>query len=257
MVQLQQGGARGSALRAYLWATVAPVLVRGQGAAASPGSDDCRCVNPWGGVPSGSDANCRRQLSFNRQHHYGRPDGEQVVCVPDDYGAGVCAAHDDVSFNAECRDSDGSVVSGAPEWCTARWCFVDAQNCTRPMSPADLVMVNGEATAQELSLSYETCGNLNAYSAERHYESLRGQHLRMSFPGDSGSGYTLVTLDHTTNQPCANVWEAQGYASKGACVADPQNTKTGSVVEFIRSLAEDPNPAGSKPSTSFASGVCA
>ena len=164
MVQLQQGGgARGSALRACLWAAVAPALVRGQGAAASPGSDDCPCVNPWGGVPSGSDANCRRQLSFNRQHHYGRPDGEQVVCVPDDYGAGVCAAHDDVSFNAECRDSDGSVVSGAPEWCTARWCFVDAQNCTRPMSPADLVMVNGEATSHELSLSYETCGNLNAY----------------------------------------------------------------------------------------------
>ena len=31
------------------------------------------------------------------------------------------------------------------------------------MSPADLVMVNGEATSHELSLSYETCGNLNAY----------------------------------------------------------------------------------------------
>ena len=40
---------------------------------------------------------------------------------------------------------------------------VDAENCTRPMSPADLVMVNGEATSHELSLSYETCGNLNAY----------------------------------------------------------------------------------------------
>ena len=77
----------------------------------------------------------------------------------------------------------------------------------------------------------------------------------MSFPGDSGSGYTLVTLDRTTNQPCADVWEAQDYASKGACESDPQNPKTGSVVEFIRSLAEDPNPAASKPSTSFASGV--
>ena len=54
-------------------------------------------------------------------------------------------------------------VSGAPEWCTSRWCFINAENCTRPMSPADLVMVNGEATGHELSLSYETCGNLNAY----------------------------------------------------------------------------------------------
>ena len=97
----------------------------------------------------------------------------------------------------------------------------------------------------------------SCFSAEQHYESLRGQHLRMSFPGDSGSGYTLVTLDRTTNQPCADVWEAQDYASKGACESDPQNPKTGSVVEFIRSLAEDPNPAASKPSTSFASGVYA
>ena len=42
--------------------------------------------------------------------------------------------------------------------------------------------------------SYETCGNLNAYSDEKHYTALRGQHLRVSYPGDSGSGYTLKTL---------------------------------------------------------------
>ena len=50
------------------------------------------------------------------------------------------------------------------------------------MDPSDLF------DDSELSYSYETCGNLNEYSDERHTRFLRGKHIRVSYPGDSGSG---------------------------------------------------------------------
>eukprot|EP01043_Picozoa_sp_COSAG02_P035372 COSAG02_NODE_2529_length_8602_cov_20.688463_3_plen_104_part_00 len=60
------------------------------------------------------------------------------------------------------------------------------------MDPADL------AAEVQLYYSYETCGNLNMYTDVRHYEYLRGRHIRVSYPGDSGSGYTLKTLPDGT-----------------------------------------------------------
>jgi hypothetical protein len=97
-------------------------------------------------------------------------------------------------------------------WCLRRWCYVNASNCRRPYSQADRLAEPDDAVGT-LVHSYETCGNLNAYSDEKHYAALRGQHLRVSYPGDSGSGYTLKTL--------------------------PDGSKTGSVVEFVRSIAEE------------------
>ena len=80
------------------------------------------------------------------------------------------------------------------------------------MDPADLVAVDSSSdVTEQLHYSYETCGNLNMYTDVRHYEFLRGRHIRVTYPGDSGSGYTLVTL--------------------------PDGTKTGSMVEFMRSIA--------------------
>lgn len=94
-------------------------------------------------------------------------------------------------WNAACLAANGTMRdSGAPDWCGARWCYVDAETCQRPMDPSD---VQPGSAGSSLSYSYETCGNLNAYSEVRHYKTLRGQHLRVSYPSDSGSGYTLVT----------------------------------------------------------------
>lgn len=61
--------------------------------------------------------------------------------------------------------------------------------------------------------SYETCGNLDSYASEKHYRSLRGKHIRVSYPGDSSTGYTLLTED--------------------------DGSRGGSVVEFMRGVASD------------------
>jgi len=70
-------------------------------------------------------------------------------------------------------------------------------------------------------------------------------------PGDSGSGYTLLTEEATTGRPCKSewqgepVWSAQGYASKAECMWDfnhdtqSGNSKEGSMVEFMRSIRAD------------------
>jgi hypothetical protein len=172
------------------------------------GSPACPCIDPW---PSPSAGGTCRSLRINREHDFGVTNFSEV-CVPMNYGARVCTAWDNASWNSACLGSDGSVRdSGAPEWCTAAWCYVDPDDCERPMDPADIAGSDGSGL--RLHYSYETCGNLNTYSDERHYRYLRGRHIRVSYPGDSGSGYTLKTLS--------------------------DGTKTGSMVEFMRTVAAE------------------
>ena len=193
-----------------LRATAAALLV---GAAAGwdhpAGSPSCPCVDPW--VDAAPLNGSCRPLKINRERHHGVLELTDV-CVPPDYGAGSCQAWDNATFNTPCMSEDGVLHdSGQPEWCTARWCYVDAATCERPMDPSDAAGT-GAANAG-LTYSYETCGNLNSHSSDRHYEYLRGRHLRVSYPGDSSSGYTLLT--------------------------DANGVKQGSVVEFMRSIAQE------------------
>ena len=64
-------------------------------------------------------------------------------------------------------------------------------------------------------------------------------------PGDSGSGYTLLTEEATSGRPCKSEWEAQNYTSKAECIWDfnhgtqSGNSKEGSMVEFMRSIRAD------------------
>jgi len=54
--------------------------------------------------------------------------------------------------------------------------------------------LNSSLTPSSLYYSYETCGHLNYFSVDPHEKTLRDlPALRVSFPGDSGSGYTVVT----------------------------------------------------------------
>jgi hypothetical protein len=66
---------------------------------------------------------------------------------------------------------------------------------------------------QGMAWSYEACGNLDSYSPNRYYDSLAGKTLRISYPGDSSSGYTIVT---------------------GA-----DGSKDGSVVAFVEQIARE------------------
>ena len=97
--------------------------------------------------------------------------------------------------------------------------------------PRDSSCLLSQATSatKQLFYSYETCGNLNDYSQERHTTLPKGRTLRVTMPGDSGTGYTLVT-----HKPDGSL------CPKGKC---PWNTATsprgGSFVTFMRELSKD------------------
>ena len=60
------------------------------------------------------------------------------------------------------------------------------------------------APQPQVAYSYVTCGNLDTYSENSYTKELEGQTLRVSFPGDSSSGYTLKT-DPITGQKIGSV----------------------------------------------------
>ena len=154
---------------------LAALAARRSAAQSSTGSPACPCIDPW----PDATATCAggRQLQINREHHFGVTN-RTAVCVPLDYGAAECRTWDNASWNSACLASDGSVRdSGQPEWCAAAWCYVNQTNCDRPMDPAD---VDPGSASAGLYYSYETCGNLNTYSDTRHYNYLRGKHIRVS-----------------------------------------------------------------------------
>eukprot|EP01047_Picozoa_sp_COSAG01_P047214 COSAG01_NODE_4491_length_4978_cov_17.492109_1_plen_836_part_10 len=177
----------------------------------SSGSPGCPCISPWA-VPLPSDSRTNRELLINRKHVLGI-NNQTLVRVPLDYGASVCRAWDNATHHSDCLRPDGRPHdSRTPEWCLARWCYVNTSQCDRPYDQTDHA-VRPADTVDGLHHSYETCGNLNAYTDEKHYAKLRGLHLRVSMPGDSGSGYTLTTL--------------------------PDGTRAGSVVSFMKSVAQE------------------
>jgi hypothetical protein len=77
-----------------------------------------------------------------------------------------------------------------------RWCFVDPLQCERPHSEVT-AFPQASIGAERLALSYATCGKLLASTDSHQHivEQMRKMApLRVSFPSDSRSGYTLVTV---------------------------------------------------------------
>ena len=139
-------------------------------------SPACPCIDPWANIAT--NGSCRRSS----------PDVTPAVCTPLNYGASRCAAWDNQSWHPECR------LPGAPEYCTSEFCYVNASNCSRPHSPtAYFAHLN-----QDIAFSYETCGFLNRFSKDAHTKALQqftaDRPLRVGFPTDSGSGYTVKTM---------------------------------------------------------------
>ena len=88
--------------------------------AASPA---CPCVDPWAGVAL--DAACADGDPANPRAAAGMSaNGDDITCVPADYGSSVCSNWDDA--NAQC------LQELKPEWCTNAWCYVNASDCLRP-----------------------------------------------------------------------------------------------------------------------------
>ena len=93
----------------------------------------------------------------------------------------------------------------------------------------------GSASAG-LSYSYETCGNLNTYSETRHLKYLRGKHLRVSYPGDSGSGYSEL---YECSSCLLILLIAEVPVAVAALLTLPDESKAGSVVDFMREIARE------------------
>ena len=130
------------------------------------------------------------------------------------YGARGCRAYD-LAVDPTCVSNATSVV---PSWCYDRWCYVSKANCSRPHSPSRMAVNASLAAAflpdacpsgdrdlmcsdvcdRKLYYSYETCGNLDAFTVGiKQAEFLRSfpRTLRVGMPGDEA--YHLVSIDPT------------------------------------------------------------
>lgn len=181
-----------------------------QVADGDPGSTDCPCINPLTNMSMFADVNC----GLTRTN-----DGSND-CFGISYGSRGCRKYDDVpdgsssSVTTECTPRLDHIPA---EWCTSAWCWVDPNACTRPRDKTSFF----KGTAHDgLQFSYETCGNVNDFSDNGRTDFLRGLNLRVSFPGDSGSGYTITTV-------------ADGATGIGGTQRD------GSMVRFWDQLAND------------------
>ena len=166
-----------------------------------PGSTECACIDPFN--HSALDGNCPLRRAT---------DG--VCYAAPGYGGLGCRRYDLTSPTAECTARLDHVP---PLWCDASWCWVDPRNCTRPKDTTHFFRGTPYA---DLTFSYETCGNVNEFSDVGRTEALQGVELRVSFPGNSGSGYTITTVQ-------------EGAMGVGGTRRD------GSVVRFFAQLAQD------------------
>lgn len=156
---------RGNAVAYLVLVGTGTLLLRATLGQQDPaGAESCRCINPWTPPPPGDTRTCR-QLSVNRQLDWGK-DNTTLTCVPLTYGT-FCGSHDNATHHPACLTPAGQPVdSGAPEWCAARWCYVNASACTRPHRLTDAPVLASDTHA-DLYHSYETCGNLNACECHR------------------------------------------------------------------------------------------
>lgn len=196
------------------------------------GHPSCRCIDP-------TDSDSFLQGRCDPRHR-ALPSGG---CYPASYGAGICAAHD-ANVTTECAaDGAGScrLLSGAEvdcsslnSWCDARWCYVDAAACALRADPsgflAHATYTDAHGVNRSLRYSYETCGNLNSYDPGKFQAVLEAQdRLRVSFPGASGSGYT-IRRDEGYSGFSVNNGTRRELSNSG---------RHGSVVDFFEAMMKD------------------
>lgn len=176
----------------------APAVAQPPPPPLSIGSPACECIDPWAQNTSASvdESGCRNATLGYR--HLGGPHGIDL-CLPMTYGRSRCEAWDS-HVGGVCVDQRGTALaSGAPDWCASKWCYVDASTCERPHQPTNIAFHDPDAPLN-LAYSYETCGNLDTYTGDAHFRTLRGKHLRVSYPADSDAGYSLYTDSHGIKQ---------------------------------------------------------
>ena len=160
------------------------------------GTDVCPCIDPW-----------TRHLELNGHEPAAVTAGCDLVrsgdghCFAAAYGSAGCAAYDETA-SPECSVR----VSSKPEWCSMMWCFVDPADCVRGSGEGvyfpNATWRRPDNSTTPLSYSYQTCGYVDyfTYGQESYSAQLRavaaanpGGKLRIGFPGDDPSQYTIVT----------------------------------------------------------------
>ena len=139
-------------------------VIEGGWATADP---DCPCIDPWQG---------------NRSV----PTTGSWSVLQRDYGANYCRTWDEPMPYCQ--------IAVPPAYCKGEFCYVDHNNCkNRPNTES------GYFPGTNLYYSYATCGYTNDFNPSvklnAQLKRLTGnQAIRVSFPSDSSSGFTLTTL---------------------------------------------------------------
>ena len=102
----------------------------------------------------------------------GSPECSCVDFSSDAYGFG-CRSHD---FNG--TEEPDCAESAKPEWCSDKWCYVNASTCQ--------VTYERSVDYPGLGWSYTTCGYRDLYSRENITQSLKGKTLRVVYLGNTG-----------------------------------------------------------------------
>lgn len=191
---------------------------------AFAGHETCPCIDPWAGE---IDLNRHAPANIEAGCNVTREGGTE--CYPASYGSSACAAHD-MTSTPECMTADESSRPAwcVDEWC---WVDLQncaspdgstsyfpgvriastLQSCPELWSPyfdSGSTDSTGEHDPDDqntslrvpLYYSYRTCGSLPRYDDEdKQAKVLRafaarlpGGKLRVAFPDDAGSWYTLV-----------------------------------------------------------------
>jgi hypothetical protein len=200
-------------LSAFLFACTTPTAAQHSGMVINgSGSSGCTCIDPW--------ASCNSSKSCHNATYTG-----ESHCLPRMFGASKCDAWDTYLGQRNigpCADSLPGFRPHGLQWCDSLWCYVNTSECQRPHSPSTITwhdMLPG--VESKLAYSYEACGNIDDYTESKHYRMLHNRTLRVSYPGQSSSGYTVVNV------------------AKGGWPAGPNRQVDGSVVAFMHMLAAE------------------
>ena len=168
------------------------------------GMDACPCINPWKapfslqvGPHGPSVAAAGPMCAIVRAS-----DG---FCFPPTYGV--------PNDEANCSRADWGVDSANcnsanvynPAWCSSMWCYIDPSDCLRPSEPSAYFpgswFMSSNNHSSPLHFSYQTCGYVDSFSLSTNSaaQELRTHaarnpsgKMRVGFPGDSSTGYTIV-----------------------------------------------------------------
>ena len=126
-------------------------------------------------------------------HNYGATYGLHE-CFPHDANRPpLCNSKESHCF----LDGHTSVTDLASRlYCFDPWCYVNRSECDLPSAATGsggYAIIGLKDPSLELHYSYATCGNLDKFDTNQKLRQLQAfGTLRVSFPGNSGSGYTVT-----------------------------------------------------------------